>query len=158
LRARGAPAVLVRSGLDSVPKSYLPKLGRGLRNLGWIRRHRVFELLHAADVLVQPGAPGPFNDYRFPSKLPEFLASRRPVVLPRSNIGLHLEDGREALLLESGDSDDIASKVECLRFDPKLGQALGAGGRGFALRDLQWLHSAAAVVDLYRSTASMKSA
>ena len=63
-------------------------------------------------MLVQPGRPDAFNDYRFPSKLPEFLASGRPVMLPRTNIGLHLEDGVEALLLGHGDADEIADKVD----------------------------------------------
>ena len=51
------------------------------------------QLLVAADILVQPdGSPGPFNDYRFPSKLPDFFASGRPVVLPKTNIGLYLSE------------------------------------------------------------------
>jgi glycosyltransferase involved in cell wall biosynthesis len=149
LRAGGRKAVLVRSGLTSVPASRLPKLGGGIRDLGWIRRRRVFELLHAADVLVQPGAPGLFNDYRFPSKLPEFLASGRPVVLPRTNIGLHLEDRVEALLLAEGRAEEIREKIALLDDDSELRERVGARGREFAQRELQWAKSVDRVVDLY---------
>ncbi len=101
LRSDGHRVVLVKSGWNTVPSSELPKLGEGIQDLGWIGRSRVFELLQAADILVRPGAPGPFNHYRFPSKLPEFLASGRPVVLPKTNLGLHLKEGAEAFCSSS---------------------------------------------------------
>jgi glycosyltransferase involved in cell wall biosynthesis len=104
--------------------------------------------------VVQPGGPGPVNDYRFPSKLPEFLASARPVILPRTNIGLHMEDGVDALLLERGDADEIAEKVALLADDPELRTRLGKRGRAFALRELQWSKSVEHVVDLYQEIAS----
>ena len=94
-----------------MPRSRLPHLGAGLIELGWVARRHIPELLAAADVLVQPGRPDDFNDYRFPSKVPEFLASGRPVVLPRTNIGLHLRDRREALLLDLGSAAEIAEAV-----------------------------------------------
>ena len=149
MRADGRRLVLVRSGWNSVPPSRLPKLGTGIRDLGWIRRRRVVELLRAADILVQPGAPGSFNDYRFPSKLPEFIASGRPVVLPRTNIGLHLEDRVEALLLDTGDPEEICEKIAVLDSDPDLGARLGERGREFAVRELRWERSVDRVVDLY---------
>jgi glycosyltransferase involved in cell wall biosynthesis len=149
LRAAGHEVVLIRSGLTSISASRLPKLGKGIRDLGWIRRRRIFDILHAADILVQPGAPGLFNDYRFPSKVPEFLASGRPVVLPRTNIGLHLEDRVEALLLVNGDADEISHNIALLDADPNLRARLGQHGRTFALRELQWPKSVDRVLELY---------
>ena len=149
LRASGRNLVLVKSGWNRVPGAQLPRLGEGVRDLGWISRHRIFELLRGADVLVQPGSPGPFNDFRFPSKLPEFLASGRPVVLPRTNVGLHLEDGVDAMLLERGGPDEIATKVALLADDPELRERLGRRGRAFALRELQWSRNVRQVVGLY---------
>ena len=47
---------------------------------GFVPKARLPRLLALADVLVQPGRAGAFNDYRLPSKLPEFLAAkRRPI-------------------------------------------------------------------------------
>jgi glycosyltransferase involved in cell wall biosynthesis len=149
LRERGMPVMLVKTGWNFVHRSSLPGLGDGLHDLGWVARAHVPELLAAADVLVQPGRPDAFNDYRFPSKLPEFLASGRPVVLPRTNIGLHLEDGVEALLLERGAAKEIAEKVERLAADPALRAAIGARGREFALRELRWSKNVERIVELY---------
>jgi glycosyltransferase involved in cell wall biosynthesis len=149
LRSAGHAAVLVKTGWNFVHRSSLPDLGVGIRDLGWVARAHVPELLAAADILVQPGRSDSFNDFRFPSKLPEFLASGRPVVLPRTNIGLHLEDGVEALLLEQGDADEICEKVALLAEDPVLRASLGERGRAFALRELRWSRNAEAVVGLY---------
>lgn len=149
LRRRGHPAVLVKTGWNFVPRSRLPKLGVAIVDLGWVARRHMAGLLSAADVLVQPGRPGPFDDFRFPSKVPEFLASGRPVVLPRTNIGLHLADGAEAFLLERGDADEICEKVAELAEDPERRSRVGSRGRAFALRELRWSKNVEKVVDLY---------
>jgi glycosyltransferase involved in cell wall biosynthesis len=150
LRRDGRPVVLVKTGLNSPEALDLPQLGEGLLDLGWVERDAVPELLAAADVLVQPGRPDPYNDYRFPSKLPEFLASGRPVVLPRTNVGLELESGRDALVLDRGDAEEIAAAVARLADDPALRASIGEQGRTFALRNLRWSRSVAAIGELYR--------
>jgi glycosyltransferase involved in cell wall biosynthesis len=148
LRAAGRSIVLVKSGWRSVARSRLPPLGAGLRDLGWIRRDRVYELIGAADVLVQPGTAGAFNDYRFPSKLPDYLASGNPVVLPRTNIGLHLGEG-DAVLVDRGDAETLAAAIAGLCDDPGAARAIGAAGRRFAFERLRWSEAAAAVASLY---------
>jgi glycosyltransferase involved in cell wall biosynthesis len=138
LRRNGRRVVLVKTGWGSGVAATFPSLGPGLRDLGWVPRASIPDLLAAADILIQPGGPGPFNDFRFPSKLPEYLASGRPVVLPRTNIGLELRNGGEAILLERGDAAEIVAAVERLMEDPELGKRVAAGGRAFALRELRW--------------------
>lgn len=157
LRSSGYRVVLVKTGWDFLHKSALPALGKGMRSLGWVAREHVPGLLAAADVLVQPGRSSPYNDYRFPSKVPEFLASGQPVVLPRTNIGLHLQDREEALLLDSGSADDVASKVAVLAADSELRAELGRRGRDFALRELRWQRAADAIVSLYQQVGRSES-
>ena len=149
LRRDGRPVVLVKTGTNTPETPDLPALGEGLRDLGWVTRDAVPDLLNAADVLVQPGRPGPYNDYRLPSKLPEFLASGRPVVLPRANVGLELENGREALVLERGDAEEIAAAVARLADDRELSARIGEEGRAFALRELRWSRVVDKVQALY---------
>ncbi len=153
LRREGQRAVLVKTGWGSGVAATFPSLGAGLRDLGWISRDSVWDVLAAADVLVQPGGPSPFNDFRFPSKLPEYLASGRPVVLPRTNVGLELRDGEEALLLERGDAAEIAAAVTRLAADPALRARLGEAGRAFALRELRWSPSVDKLEALLREIA-----
>ena len=157
LRRDGEPAVLVKTGVNTPEVPDLPQLGEGLRDLGWVPYAAVPELLAAADVLVQPGRPGPYNDYRFPSKLPDFLASGRPVVLPRANVGLELRDGVEALVLERGDADEIRDAVSRLAADPELRRRIGEQGRAFALRELRWARTVDRVEALYREVVSTES-
>jgi glycosyltransferase involved in cell wall biosynthesis len=154
LRRTGRAIVLVKTGKDGPEALRLPRLRNGIRDLGRVPRDRIADLLHAADILVQPGAPGAFNDFRFPSKLPDYLASGRPVVLPRANIGLELADGNEAFVIERGDADELAHAIERLADDPELRTRLGAGGRAFALRRLTWSSNGALVADFYREIAS----
>jgi len=154
LRADGRRVVLVKTGTDDPERMHLPALGEALRDLGRVPRTRVAEVLAAADALVQPGAPGVFNDFRFPSKLPDFLASGRPVVLPRTNIGADLENGVDALLLEDGTTGELVAALELLADDPALRARLGARGRAFALEHLSWSASAERVADLYTEVAA----
>jgi glycosyltransferase involved in cell wall biosynthesis len=105
-------------------------------------REEVASFYALADVLVQPGAPGAFNDYRVPSKLPEYFAMGIPVILPRSNLGLLARDGEECLLLDDGSASDIAAKLGTVLDDPALARRLANGGRRFAERTFSWERSA----------------
>jgi glycosyltransferase involved in cell wall biosynthesis len=149
LRRDGRPVVLVKTGTNTPEHPDLPALGEGLRDLGWVARDAVPDLLNAADILVQPGRPGRYNDYRLPSKLPDFLASGKPVILPRANIGLELENGREALVLDRCDDEEIAAAVVRLADDHELRRSIGEQGRVFALRQLGWSQVTNKVEALY---------
>jgi glycosyltransferase involved in cell wall biosynthesis len=117
-------------------------------------RERLPAIFALADVLVQPGSPGAFNDFRIPSKLPEYFAMGVPVILPRSNVGLLARDGEECLLLDRGDAADIAAKLERVLDDDALHMRLAAGGRRFAERTFSWERSARDLATFYRSSLS----
>lgn len=141
MRLRGYAVKLVRTGLNQIrfPGAALNDW-RNDNNieLGRIPRNQLPSVLSIADVLVQPGSPGPFNDYRFPSKLPEYLASGKPVVLPKANIGLSLKDNEECLLMEKGDGLEISEKLEVLFLNEDLRKRIGSAGRTFAKQYLKW--------------------
>jgi GT2 family glycosyltransferase len=124
----------VRTGIN--PPHYANELAAlaagNTIDLGFIEKARLAPLLALADVLVQPGAADTFNDYRLPSKIPEFLFAGRPAVIPLANLAREMIDGEHALLLSTGTPDEIAEK--CLRVfnDPALAQRLREGARAFA--------------------------
>jgi glycosyltransferase involved in cell wall biosynthesis len=134
LNERGVACRLVRTGTDDPAfLSCLPfDPAPFLINQGFVAASRIPELLQAADLLLQPGAPDAFNTYRLPSKVPEFLASGRPVVLPAANIGLHMEDGRHALLTQSADVSELVAAATRILENPRLADALSTEGRAFA--------------------------
>ena len=141
LQRRGRAVRLVRLGetdLGGVDPRSLGALRDGVVEVGSVGWREIPGYLALADAFVQPGAPDDFNRYRLPSKLPEFLAMGRPVILPDCNIGHDLADGREALLLSTGDGLEIAARLEELLDDAELRGRLAAGAREFALSQLDW--------------------
>lgn len=154
LNQRGIPAKLVRTGPPT--PWFTQSLSDAERavaiELGFVERHRIPGLLNLADVLVQPGRTGPFNDYRLPSKLPEFLASGRPVVLPATNIALSMKDGRDALFLHEGTPEEMAACCEQILRDPDLAATLGAAGRRFAETHFDAVENTTRLETLYRQT------
>ena len=135
LNQRGTPVRLVRTGFNS-PRfvaGLTDDLKRHVLDLGFVEKAKLPRLLALADVLVQPGRPGPFNDLRLPSKLPEFLASGRPVILPPTNLAALMQDGTEAAFLPAtGTPADIADACARLLAEPESGTALGRAGAAFA--------------------------
>jgi glycosyltransferase involved in cell wall biosynthesis len=147
----GRPLRLVRLGRDFVRflEPELKAAHEHVLEVPLVPRAEVGLYLRLADVLVQPGRADPFNDYRFPSKLTEFLASGRAVVLPPANIGRFLEDGEECVLLRRGDALEIAEVVERLLDDAALRARLGRAARAFADRSFSWPSSAAKLRRFY---------
>jgi len=134
LNAQGTPTRLVRTGFH--PAEFF----RGLpfawpaftTDLGFVAKARMPALLALADVLVQPGRAGSFDDYRLPSKLPEFLAAGKPVILPAANLGHTARDGVDALVLRDGTAAEIAAFAARVFADPLLGRRLGENAALFA--------------------------
>jgi glycosyltransferase involved in cell wall biosynthesis len=156
LNRRGIRTRLVRTGFNRPEflASLTPELTENVVDLGFIAKARLPGLLALADVLVQPGRPGAFNDYRLPSKLPEFLASGRPVVLPRSNIALGMTDGVEAVFLSSGSPEDIAGCCERIFGNPKLAEGLGKNGTAFAHTHFDLVANTSGLLKTYEETLS----
>jgi glycosyltransferase involved in cell wall biosynthesis len=152
LRRRGHNVVLIRAGVDYTDRldvSYQFLKGDWVKNLGFLDRSRLIDILKLADLFVQPGTAGDFNDFRLPSKLPEFLSLGRPVLLPKSNIGLRMTDGENAILLSRGDGVEIADLIERLLADPDKMAALGQHAREFAISEFDWNRSGRKLLDFY---------
>jgi glycosyltransferase involved in cell wall biosynthesis len=152
LRRRGQPVRLVRLGhseFGGVDPRAFRAVSDGVLELGQIDWREVPDYLALADAFVQPGACDDFNRYRLPSKLPEFLAMGRPVIVPHCNIGHDLNHGENALLLEQGNAVEIMARVEDLIADRELADRLGRGARKFALEELSWSANAAALGEFY---------
>ncbi len=154
LNRQGVPARLVRLGTTCVPTTshYEQWAGQYAIEMGYVvDRGRLAELVSLADIFVQPGRAGAFNDYRFPSKLPEFFAMGRPVVLPRTNIGLVAEHGVDAWVLDDANGAALCSAVREIMGDRELYQRLERGALAFYEKHFSWRKSAQTVLDLYRT-------
>jgi glycosyltransferase involved in cell wall biosynthesis len=151
LNREGFPVTLVRTGRD-----FCDFLGADDR---WARRHSVelglvsrWEIpcvMALADVFVQPGRAGPFNDYRFPSKLPEFLSIGRPVILPEANIARGMTHGEHAWVLANADAVNICEAVRIVMGDADLYRRLAAGAVAFFEEHLDWTRGARSLSAFY---------
>ena len=155
LRRSGRAVTILKTGWNHIAdQSWIQEAvaSGAVRDLGFLPRAELRSALAVADILVQPGRSDRFNDYRFPSKLPEFFASGKPVILPRTNLGLSVRDGVEALLLEYGNAVEIAEKIESLIADPERAARIGEAGRQFAMRRLRWSKNVPPLKDFYAQT------
>ena len=141
LRRRGRDAVFVHSGgilsrYDPVALAAEAGLSADAAHfLGYLpSMAQVRGLLRTADVLVQPGRPTDFNRYRLPSKLQTYLASGTPTVSFAVGFGELLTDGEEALLTRTGETAELADKLETALADPAVRQRLKRGGPSAAAR------------------------
>lgn len=151
LNREGHPATLVRAGTD-----YYAFLGaddhwarRHSIELGPVRHPKIPELLGLADILVQPGRPDAFNDYRFPSKLPEFLSVGRPVILPDTNIGRHMTHGLHGYVMDDLNAVAIADAVREIMSNQQLYWTLAAGSVSFFEQRLSWAKSGSLLEAFY---------
>jgi glycosyltransferase involved in cell wall biosynthesis len=150
LRGQGKKIKLIRTGLDHTrPDPSVQRMEDWLIEVGVLDRSRLVKFLQIADFFVQPGALDEFNAYRLPSKIPECLAMGRPVIMPRTNIGLRARDGQDVVLMSKGDSDEIVAKLQFLMENPDLAARIGASGRNFAIENFSWSRSARALSDFY---------
>jgi len=148
----GTPVKLLRTGSDcaQLDDHGVEELRKHEIKLGFVPRNDLPLLVHAADLLIQPGADDDWNAQRFPSKLPEFLASGRPVMLPKVNLGTFLQNGVNSIVLEKANAQAItAGLLEWLPRKDCL-QKIGAGGRTFAEKYLKWSKAVDRIDELYR--------
>jgi len=158
LNREGQPAVLLRAGTDYVDlHDYRGWVSQFVRHMGYIPYTHLAPMLAAADLFVQPGRCNDFNKYRFPSKLPDFFAMGRPVILPRTNIGLVTRHLQDAYVLDEADGPAIADGVKRVMSDRALYERLVLGAREFFHTNLSWSTTAGETLALYKKVLKERS-
>ncbi|MGE0175326.1 MAG: glycosyltransferase family 4 protein [Oligoflexales bacterium] len=140
LNREGTPTFLVRTGENYL--DFLGDYGRWVKpycaELGFVDRSQIPEILALADILIQPGKADEFNKYRFPSKLPEFMAMGKPLILPAVNIGCLLKNGEQAIVLEKADAINIVEAVKKAIVSQELMHQISDGALKFAREHFSW--------------------
>ncbi|MEO6356942.1 MAG: glycosyltransferase family 4 protein [Ferruginibacter sp.] len=134
---QGIPIKLLRTGVDHY--DFFEDKSRWdstpFVELGFVSYKEIPIILNLSDALIQPGEPNSFNNYRLPSKVPEFLMTGKPVVLPHTNLAKYMKEDVEAIFLKKGDALEILSKIKLLISDRELGKAIGKNGLNFAKKN-----------------------
>jgi hypothetical protein len=152
LNREGLPTTLLRMGRDHIEMDpgYRNWAALYSKNVGFVSsRDRLAAILSLADVFVQPGLCDPFNEYRFPSKVPDFMALGRPLILPRTNIGRVTRHREDAYVLEEANGPAIADAVKTILGDEALRRRLATGARCFFETNLGWPSTAVKLLALY---------
>jgi glycosyltransferase involved in cell wall biosynthesis len=103
--------------------------------LGFVDYSEVADILAISNLLVQPGNSSVFNDYRLPSKLPEFFCAAKPVALPDSNLAKYLRNGEDAIIMSKGNALDILNAIIKIRHNPQLAKKLSKNGKEFQVEN-----------------------
>jgi len=130
----GIPAKLLRTGEDHYDFYEDKKQWdrSAFIELGYVSYEEIPIILNEADLLIQPGEPNSFNDYRLPSKIPEFLMTAKPVVLPNTNLAKFMKENEESVFLRLGNSLEILEKIKYLYANKDLRKTIGRNGLAFA--------------------------
>ena len=123
-----------------------------IRNSIDLKRSLFSELpgqLARADVLVNPRTEAT----GLPMKLLNYMAAGRPIVSFEGSAA-HLEDGRTALIVKSGDDLALAAAILRLLEDDELAACLGAEARRQACEKFDWTIRAAQVEAVYKRVLS----
>lgn len=106
--------------------------------LGLMQPARAAELLRASDALLVSLGADPALRWFVPSKLFDFCALGRPVVLAAQGEAPRLaETANAALQVQPGDPEALAAAVRRLRDDEALRSRLGESGRAFGADNLR---------------------
>jgi lipopolysaccharide biosynthesis protein/glycosyltransferase involved in cell wall biosynthesis len=152
LRNRGMPLTFVKTGHNQFPEILEDGIDKGwIKDLGFLPRNDLPEILSLSDVLVQPGSSDPFNDYRFPSKLPEALVSGIPIILPYSNLGRILKDKEEALVSHDHSIDSLIGQITYLFDHPAERIEIGRKGQVFCREHLGWEQASRTIQGFYQA-------
>jgi colanic acid/amylovoran biosynthesis glycosyltransferase len=119
-------------------------LGDHVVLLGQQPRHRVVEILGAADAVAQPSVVLPSGKMEgIPVALMEAMAMERPVVATDiSGVAELVEDGATGILVPPGDPSALASALRTLHDDPAMAARLGRAGRQRVVEDFDLTRSA----------------
>lgn len=155
LHNRGMPLTFVKTGYNEFPDLLRGGVEEGwIKDLGFLPREDLPGVFSLSDVLLQPGCSDPFNDYRFPSKLPEALATGVPIILPFSNLGKILKNREQALVSKDPSMDGLIEQIVYLYEHPDERREIGRKGMEFCNEHFWWELAARKISDFYEACLS----
>lgn len=140
-----------KASLDAI-HAQIAQLGLDGRVLlpGAVPREELFARLRTALVLVLPRRAGSFSQAGLPTKVAEYLASGRPVVVTAvGDLPRYLRDGVDAYLVAPGDPTLFAARLRDALVD-RHAAAVGAQGRRTAAEKFDPTLHGARIIEFIR--------
>jgi glycosyltransferase involved in cell wall biosynthesis len=116
---------------------------------GAVPHDKIPEYLALVDIATQPAA----NEYCCPMKVIEYMGMGKPIVAPdQPNLSELITDGKEGLLFNPGDVQDMTRALGNLVKDAELRNHLGHNAvAAIEKRGLLWSANAARVVEIFQA-------
>ena len=102
--------------------------------LGLLPENQALDLQQVIDILCCPGFNSSFNSLRLPSRLCYYFKFKKPVFMHKIGFGLSLKNGENAILSESDDPKEWASKLKLLLEGKDLRKKLSTNSESIADR------------------------
>jgi len=124
--------------------------GRALNNVRFVdqqRRENIPACISASDACLVPLRKSELFNTVLPTKMLEFMACARPVILGVDGLARSIiQEANAGMVVEPENPRDLAEAITRLAADPKLGAALGRNGRNYVLQNFTRRHTAEAYV------------
>ncbi len=149
----GTPCRIIKTGptCPDLLNSFAFPLDDICIDLGYVSRGEINELLQMADALIQPGKKNAFNEDRFPCKIPEFLASGTPCIIPRMYSPIGYTGNPFCLYLDESSPREIANLAMKLFSEPKLCESISAAAQTYVTKTYSPTTNASHLIEFYNS-------
>lgn len=153
----GVELMLVGKGMASRIESVMRKIKSSrfedkIRYLGYLPDDEYYVCLSEADLLCVVRDASDYADRGFPFKLGEYLAAGRPVIAANvGDISSFITDGESGFLVEPGDSEKLAQKIQYVLSHQQHAIEVGSAGRTVAEKYFDAEKNSRAFVRLVRS-------
>lgn len=115
---------------------------------GLVDSREIPQLLHSCNILVLARPSGLFAEAGFPTKLGEYMACKKPVVITKvGDIPLYLKDGESAMLAEPDNPSSVADKICFLIENPDKANLIGKNGYSWAKEKLEYKKATKGIID-----------
>jgi len=123
---------------ENAIREFLVKLGlvERVTFFGAVPRVEIPAKLNVGDIMVLPRASGSFSTAGFPTKLGEYLATGKPVVVTATgDIPKYLKDNESAYLVSPDNIDSFAKRLRYVMSHNEEASEVGMRGRDVAIRE-----------------------
>jgi glycosyltransferase involved in cell wall biosynthesis len=124
---------------------------------GFLPRAEMVERLKRADVLILAKPEGLQSEHSFPTKVGEYLATGKPVVL--TNVGCinqYLTDGENAFIAEPNNIESLCGKLKEVYSDYKRSIEIGRKGQQIAIRQFDYRVQSQFIISFFKERINYK--
>lgn len=128
------------------------KIADSITFTGLVSFNEVSELLKSCDIYVLARPDGIFSDAAFPTKIGEYFALKKPVVVTEvGEMKRYFTDKHNVVLVEPGNPISIANGIEYLICNPEKAKEIGEEGFNWMIANLEYTKVTTRIIEFINS-------